>query len=113
MPFLSLDAIEAEEVVPGVRVRNVYLKSTMLSFIEYEPGAEVPEHRHLHEQIGVVLEGELEATVDGQTRKVGEGGVIAVPSNVLHSSKALTKVRFVCCSSPVMRPYKFGPDDLR
>lgn len=111
MPFLKLDDVPAEDVLPGIRVKFVYLKSTMFCVIEYAPNAIVPSHRHLHEQISLVLEGEIEATVAGETRRVGVGGIVRVESNVIHSSKALADgAKVVCASSPVMKPYKFEPE---
>jgi len=110
MHFHNLDSIVPEEVAPGIRVRNIYLKSTMLSVVDYDDGAVIPPHRHLHEQICYVVEGEIEATVEGKTEKVTPGNAFTVPSNVLHSSRALQKSRVICSSSPVMRPYKFKPE---
>lgn len=107
MPFFDLEKINYEDVAPGIRVRNIYLKSTMMSVVDYEEGAVIPPHRHLHEQICYVVTGEIEATVEGTTHRVAEGDAFAVASNVLHSSRALRKSRVVCSSSPVMKPYKF------
>jgi len=107
MPFFNLDSVVAEQVAPGVKVRNIYLKSTMMSVVDYDDGAVIPPHRHLHEQISFVVEGEIEESVEGKTKVLKAGDVVAVPSNVLHSSRALKKSRVICSSSPVMKPYKF------
>jgi len=111
MPFHSIPSLPEDEVLPGVKVRNVYLKSTMFSVIDYEPGARIPEHRHLHEQIGFVLEGEIEMTVDGASKRMAAGDIVTVGSNVLHSSKAVEKTRVLCSCSPVMRPYNFSSEE--
>jgi quercetin dioxygenase-like cupin family protein len=34
----------------------------------------VPEHRHEQEQLGMVITGEVDFTVDGETRHLGPGG---------------------------------------
>jgi len=112
MPFLRLEDVPTEEVLPGVKVQFIYLKSTMFCVIEYAPGAAIPPHRHLHEQIALVIEGEIEATVGGETERVGAGGVVRAESNVIHSSKALENgAKVICASSPVMKPYKFEPEE--
>jgi len=110
MPFYDLTSVTSENVAPGIRVKNIYLKSTMMSVVDYDEGAVVPPHRHLHEQICYVVEGEIEATVEGETYRVTEGNAFAVASNLLHSSRALKKSRVICSSSPVMKPYRFKPE---
>ncbi len=45
-----------------------------VAVIELDPGAEVPEHRHHHEQIGVCVAGSITITLDGVSRTFGPGG---------------------------------------
>ena len=63
----------------------------MLTFFEFAPDSTVPEHMHPHEQITLVLEGELEFTLGDETRiiKAGEGATI--PPEVPHSARTLSQ----------------------
>ena len=59
----------------------------MVTWIRIEPERELPIHHHPHEQIGVVLEGEIDLTIDGETRRVGLGGCYVVPGGLPHGGR--------------------------
>jgi quercetin dioxygenase-like cupin family protein len=48
----------------------------------------VPEHRHVAEQLGMVITGEMHFTVDGETRTLGPGGTWRITSNLPHNVQA-------------------------
>ena len=58
-------------------------------------GSGPPPHAHAWEEIHVVLEGELEVTVDGETHVLRKGGVAHVPSGATHSYQNLTEAHFL------------------
>ena len=92
-------------------MRPFYLHSTCLAIIEMEPGSELPEHKHIHEQISYVVAGEVQVTVDYENRTVHTGELFAVKSNMLHSYRALGKpVRMIIASSPLLRDYVFSEE---
>jgi quercetin dioxygenase-like cupin family protein len=112
MVFSNLKDVSVEEILPGIKVRHIYFKTMLVTMIEFAPKAEIPSHRHLHEQVSLVLEGEIEAVVGKEKKKLGVGGIVSVASNVLHSSKATSKgAKVLCSSSPVTKPYKFEPEE--
>lgn len=49
-----------------------------------------PPHYHPWEEVYVVLDGELEVTVDGETRVLAPGGVAHVPAKTIHSYRNIT-----------------------
>jgi quercetin dioxygenase-like cupin family protein len=57
--------------------------------IALEGGSEVETHRHPEEQLVYVLQGLVEATVDGQTFRVGPGEASYHPSDVIHGLTVL------------------------
>lgn len=57
-----------------------------ICFFDFEPGVEVPEHSHGH-QWGVVLEGEMSLTIDGETKRMRKGDSYYIPAGVVHSAK--------------------------
>jgi len=61
----------------------------MLSYVEFEEGAEVPLHSHPHEQGGILLKGKLELTIGGEVRVVEVGGMYIIPPNVPHRAVAV------------------------
>ena len=58
----------------------------MLSVVELEPGSIVPMHSHPHEQAGIVLEGEFDLTIGGETKRVRKGDMYIIPGGVEHAA---------------------------
>lgn len=73
------------ELAPGVRIAVVSGERLMLSRVELEARALVPEHQHPHEQFGYVMQGDAEFTIGGQTRRLQEGEYYAIPGGVAHA----------------------------
>ena len=88
MPFYDPATLKSKEITPGAWIRPVWGEKVMMVFITLEDGAEVPMHSHPHEQMGLVLEGEFELTIAGETRTVSKGDAYLVPSNVEHRAVA-------------------------
>jgi quercetin dioxygenase-like cupin family protein len=73
------------ELFPGVRICVVAGERLMLSRVELDPGAVVPEHAHPHEQFGWVMEGDAAFTIGGETRRLRAGDYYAIPGGVSHA----------------------------
>lgn len=69
---------------PGIHVQPVIGESLMTCWIAMEPNAIVAEHHHMHEQLGVVVEGSVTLTISGETRIAEAGDAYVVPSNAIH-----------------------------
>ena len=63
----------------------------MLSLVEMEPHAVVEEHSHPHEQVGLMLAGEADFTIGGQTARVSAGQMWRIPGGVVHKVVALDR----------------------
>ncbi len=87
--FYHTQRERAGEAVPGVHIQAVKGGHLMLIYAFVEPNGVVPLHQHPHEQIGTVLEGEVEYIIAGQTRRMGKGDSYTVPSNSLHGGRGL------------------------
>jgi quercetin dioxygenase-like cupin family protein len=106
MAFIALENIEPREIVPGYRARFVHGDNLTLAYWEVDPGAELPEHSHPHEQIANVLEGEFELIVDGEKRVLVPGQVAVIPGNLPHSGRALTACRLLDAFQPAREDYR-------
>jgi quercetin dioxygenase-like cupin family protein len=106
MPFLDLNHSEEREIVPGYRARFVHGDNLTLAYWDVDPGTELPEHTHPHEQIANVLEGEFELTVGGETRVLTPGQVAVIPGNVPHSGRAITVCRLLDAFQPARDDYR-------
>ncbi len=71
-----------------VRARRVQGERITLAIVELAPNAIVPEHRHIAEQLGLVIEGEMHFTLDGETRTLGPGGTWRILSERPHNVQA-------------------------
>jgi len=107
MIFTDLKQLNLHEIVKGFKGRFVHSKNMTVSFWQIEKGAILPKHSHPEEQISIVTKGELELTISGETRIVNSGKVVVIPSNVLHSGKAVTYCEVTDIFSPVREDYKF------
>jgi quercetin dioxygenase-like cupin family protein len=56
----------------------------MMSIVEIAPHAVVPMHSHPNEQAGMVLAGEFDFTIGGQTRRLKQGDAYVIPGGVEH-----------------------------
>jgi quercetin dioxygenase-like cupin family protein len=86
--FVRIESLDGFELAPGLTLRPVVGENVMLSFARYEPHAEAPLHAHVEEQLFVVLEGEFEVELGGETRTLGVGDAALIPSWVPHRVRA-------------------------
>jgi len=89
MPFIDIESIPSNEVVPGCRLRTPYGKNLMLSYLEMDAGAEIPLHDHPHEQGGMLIQGRLQLTIGEETRTVEAGSMFLIPPHVPHRAVAI------------------------
>lgn len=87
--FLSPDQGPTHTIFPGVVIRTAWLDRVMTSVVEFEPHSIVERHSHPHEQMGIMIQGRAEFTIDGETRVLGPGDRYRIPSNVAHRVVAL------------------------
>ncbi|OYR59154.1 cupin domain-containing protein [Halorubrum halodurans] len=87
MDIVSDDEVEATEAVPGVHLtQGAAGDEASIQRFYIEPGAEVPEHDHPHEQVGTVTAGALTFVVDGEERTVHAGDTFAIPGGEPHAA---------------------------
>lgn len=109
--FCSEKSGQAQDISEGVSVRPFYLLSTCLAILEMKPGSYLPEHKHLHEQISYILEGEVEVTIKANSKLLRPGDLYSVRSNTSHSCRALGQsVKIIIASSPLLQDYVFGEE---
>lgn len=89
MSFFSESDLQSRQLLDGISLRAVSGDSTMMTIFEFEPDAEIPPHRHPHEQITYIVEGELEFTVEGKTAVLVKGDGVVILPNQEHSARVL------------------------
>jgi quercetin dioxygenase-like cupin family protein len=84
--LVDLETIQPFDVWgDAVRARRVQGERLTLAIVELAPNAVVPEHRHVNEQLGMVIAGNVRFTIDGETRDLGPGGTWRILSNLPHT----------------------------
>lgn len=87
--FVTVNDIDAVEFLPGLEFRPVLGDNVMTNFVTFAPHTEAPMHVHEEEQVVIVLEGELEFVIDGETKLMRPGDVAVIPSWVPHGARTL------------------------
>jgi quercetin dioxygenase-like cupin family protein len=85
-------------------------KNEMIGRLHLEKGAVVPPHKHVAEQITMVMSGALKFTIDGKDTTVLAGDVFVIPPNVVHSAVALEESDDLDAFSPLRMDWLTGDD---
>ena len=86
--FVTVDTDTPQvEFVKGLVFNPVVGEGVMANFVRFAPHTEAPLHAHAEEQITIVLEGELEFEIDGETRVLRPGQVAVMPPFVPHAAR--------------------------
>jgi quercetin dioxygenase-like cupin family protein len=73
--------------LPGIVMQSVVGGKLMANWVTIEPNRDVPRHQHPHEQLGIMLEGELELTLGDETRLLRPGDAYTIPPNLPHGAR--------------------------
>ncbi|MEH6407684.1 MAG: cupin domain-containing protein [Leeuwenhoekiella sp.] len=103
---IELKDIPVREIIPGFYGKMIHTEKSTLSFWDVKEGTVLPEHSHPHEQTTQILEGKFQLTVDGEEMICEPGAIVIIPSNVLHSGKALAPCKIFDTFFPVREDYK-------
>lgn len=77
---------KADIPLDGVTAYLSQAADHQLIFMQFEKDVDLPEHSHAA-QVGFVLSGSIELTVDGVKREYNKGDIYYIPENVKHSGK--------------------------
>ena len=108
-PFRTWNGRDSWEFVDGVRLHAIGGEQALLCRVRYEPGKQVPWHKHDDtEQLMVILEGEVEMTIEDQTATLEAGDVVVVNRGLRHKLYSKNGVTFMEALAPV--PLDHVPD---
>ena len=77
---------EADIPLEGIKAYLSQSDTHQIIFMEFEKDVDLFEHSHAA-QIGIVLEGQIDLTIDGKTKTYTKGDRYYIPDGVLHSGK--------------------------
>lgn len=97
-----------KQLLAGINTRTFWGDQMLISLVDLDPNAVIPPHSHPHEQVGIVLEGELALTVAGETRQLKPGDIYVVPGGTTHGLQmGNAPARVFEVFSPVREEYKY------
>lgn len=85
--FDDIAAIQPQAIWDGLIARAVHGERLTLAVVEVEPDADLPEHSHDNEQLGIVLRGSLTLRVGEEERVLGPGQTWRIDSHTPHSGR--------------------------
>ena len=108
-PFRTWNGRERWQIHPGVRLHAIGGEQVLLCRVVYEPGKTVDWHSHEQtEQVMLMLAGEIEMTIESETRTIGPGDVVVVNPGLRHTLHSPGGATFIEALAPV--PLDHVPD---
>jgi len=94
-------------VMPGL-IRRTLAQSQLLMICEFKFDAHIiiPIHTHPHEQVGYLVEGRVEMTIDGKKHELVKGDSYSAASNIPHGVYTLEPSVIVDTFSPPREDYR-------
>lgn len=95
------------EVLPGLIRRTMgETDDAMVAEFRSEAGVKIPPHSHPHQQIGYMVSGEIEMTIEGITTTCRPGDSWSIPGEIEHSAHFVVESIIVECFSPPREDYR-------
>ena len=86
--FWKTEGIPPRTLAPGVTAKIASGEKMMFSLVTLAPHAVVPTHSHPHEQMGMMVSGTMEFTIEGEARVLSRSEMYFVPGGAPHAAKA-------------------------
>ncbi len=86
---------------PGIDAQLFPGEQLMVMRVQLEKGAIATTHFHHHEQMSLVLQGEMEFTIGEEKKTLNAGEVVLIPGDMTHSATALVESEIIEVFTPV------------
>ncbi len=106
--FYSPEERAPKTLFDDVTARTFWGEKMLMSLVDLPAHSVVPLHSHPHEQVGVLIEGEVTFTVGGEKRLLKTGDMWVIPGGVEHMVEAGEEpARALDIFSPVREDYQY------
>ena len=102
----NLKEINEKKLTEGIIGKYIHGISSTLGWVNIKVNSVLPAHHHPHEQITLMIEGNMEMKIGEETFLLGPGDIHVIPSNVIHSAFAKTDCILIDVFAPVREEYK-------
>jgi len=99
---------EPKELLTGINARTFWGEHMLAAVVDLDPQVHLPLHSHPHEQLGIVIAGNIEFNIAGEVKTLKPGDVYVIPGGVEHEAKTFEHpVKVLDVFSPVREEYKY------
>ena len=85
-----------DRIIEGVEFKIICKRdSLMMIEMVLQKGAELPEHIHLENHTGYLLEGKLKVVIDGKRQEFVPGDTWNIGKGIRHHAEVLENARFI------------------
>lgn len=106
MPQFIVEDLPTKEPMSGFKGKFVHSDNMSVAHWRIAVNAMAPLHAHPHEQVTMVVEGEFELTIAGETMALKPGVVAVIPPDVERSGIAITECHLIDIFYPVREDYR-------
>lgn len=97
-PFITKDGSQIRSILD---LTNAPVQNQSLAEATLLPGQATDAHYHKKtEELYFLLEGTGVISVGEESREVAEGDCVLIPPGAIHTIRALSPLRFLCCCAP-------------
>ena len=108
-PFRSWNEVEPHSFRTGVSLQAIGGDQVLVCRVTYAPGTTVGRHAHAEcEQVMVILAGEVEVTIEDDSRRLGANDVVVISRGLEHELRSEGGCTFFEALAPV--PLDHVPD---
>ncbi len=98
----------AKELIPGINAKTFWGEKMLAAVVDLDANARLPRHSHPHEQLGIVIEGQIEFIIASEKKVLGPGEVYVIPGGGEHEARTFDQpVKVLDVFSPVREEYKY------
>lgn len=94
------------KVLEGLYGKFIHTEQMSIVRWRFEAGANLPAHNHPHEQVTMLLEGELELQVEDKNYTLKPGDAVPIAPDLSHSGTAKTATVALDIFSPVREDFR-------
>jgi len=110
MQLYNWDCVAPEQLNPHIVRKMIHGQNLTVARLELRKGGSVPEHRHVNEQVSIVLTGALLFKFPGREQIVRGGETLVIPPHEPHGVDVLEDTAVVDIFSPRRDDWIAGDD---
>ncbi len=110
MKLYEWDKVPVEPLNALCTRQVLHTAQMTIARIHLRPGAVVPEHRHVNEQVTTIQKGRLRFTIEGRETILQTGQSLVLDSNLPHAVEALEDTVALDVFAPPREDWQRGDD---